>query len=261
MTDEGVYGRPRQTPAARASNVVNVTKRRVVVVLASSLALVACGSDDDARSAETAATSVETLATATNSAGADVNESVPETAETAETAATSGDTDATPESVAPTVVTSGEQAPGTAATGAGGGHCRVTITGAVTDEWTSDASGFQAFVYGGWLADPSEEDKDSFGLNCYDPDYDIVGFSATPGTSVPMAPGVYDIGSAGDSGAPIQADVALLFDDGLWEPISGTLEVTEFDEHHISGTFSLSIEDSFDPTRTAEVTGEFAHSN
>jgi hypothetical protein len=135
----------------------------------------------------------------------------------------------------------------------------VTITGAVSADWTSDASGFQAFVYGGWIANASAEDEHSFGLNCYDADYNIVGFLAPEGTEIPMKPATYELTGSFDPDAPINADVALIFDEGLWEAESGTFEILEFDDAHIRGRFSLAIRDSFDNTRTAEVTGEFAH--
>ena len=231
-----------------------VIKCRLIMVLASSLALVACASDGDSGPAQTAATPTETVATSARSTDVEVVDSASETADA------TGTTESAPGSLVPTVATSDEQAPGSVASSGGSGRCSVRITGAVTAEWTSEASGFQAFVYGGWLAKPSAEDRDAFGLNCYDPDFNIVGFSSTPGMPVPMVPGVHDVGSAGDSGVAVQAEVALLFDDGLWESISGTLDISEFDESHISGTFSLTITDSFDTTRSAEVTGEFAHS-
>ena len=202
-----------------------VIKRTVVVLSVAILALAACGSDKDSGSAGTAATS------AADSAATD-------------TAAT--DTAAV-----------GSPSP----SAAGGDHCAVTITGAVTRSWTSDESGFQAFVYGGWLVDPSAEDKDAFALNCYDADYNIIGFTSTPGTAIPMTPGAYDIASAAAPGGQLQADVALLFDDGSWDPVGGSLEIVEFDDSHISGTFSVAVKDSFDDSRTAQVTGEFAHSN
>ena len=104
------------------------------------------------------------------------------------------------------------------------------------------------------------EDASAFAANCYDSDFNIVGFVASPGTLIPMEPATYELTGSSDPAAPISADVALLFDEGLWETTSGTLQILEFDDRHIRATFSLAIQDSFDPARTAEVTGEFAHS-
>ena len=206
-----------------------VTKRAVAVLVVSTLALGACGSDDDSGSSDTAPRPGQSTTANSTSAAA-------------------------------TTAPSDGESTAAAAPGGGQGHCSVTITGAVTAEWTSEASGFQAFVFGGWLVNPSAEDKEAFALNCFDADYNIVGFTAAPGTSVPTAPGTYKVASSGDSSAPMQADVALLFDEGLWEAIDGTFQVDEFDDSHVSGMFSLTIQDSGDNTRTAEVTGEFAHS-
>ncbi len=137
----------------------------------------------------------------------------------------------------------------------------MAITGDVSAEWTSTASGFQAFVYGGWLGNPGPDDANAFGLNCFDDEFNIVGFASSLGNVSPiqMEPATYEMTGSFDPAAPINAEVALLFDEGLWETTSGVLDIVEFDETHIRGTFSLQVNDSFDPARTAEISGAFAH--
>ncbi len=211
------------------------------VVLLSALALVACG--DDESGSGTTATAAGTGPVATTPANAD------EPDESAAPAAT------VPAPTDPPISSS----PATAPPSTDASTCNVTITGAVSAEWTSDASGPSAFVYGGWLANPSTEDAGAFGLNCFDSDFNIVGFFAAPDTTVPMEPATFQLGPDGGE-TPMAADVALATDDGLWETTSGTLQILEFDAAHIRGTFSLAIRDSFDESRTAEVSGAFAHS-
>ena len=241
---------------------------RVCIVVLSAVAVISCGGDDG----ESGGTASPPAAT---ESAAGVVATTPATdggdAGTTETDASSGLTvvasmpattdaasSASPSSAAGSSAAGSSAAPAPASTG--GSQCSVRITGDVSAEWSSDAAGFQAFVYGGWLADPSPEDASAFGLNCYDSDFNIVGFSSTSGTEIPMEPATYELPAGFDPAAPITADVALLFDDGLWQTTSGTLEIVEFDETHIRGTFDLVIADDFDPTRTAEVSGDFAHS-
>jgi hypothetical protein len=212
-------------------------------VLAAGLVLAACGDDDEA---DPAAPSADD--------GTRAPVTVPE--------ATSGATAAPAATVAAsagpaTTVAAPPASPPAAPPAGGGSECSVTITGAVTAEWTSDRSGPQAIVVGDWLADPSSEDAGYFGLYCFDADFNIVGFTSAFTATIPAQPATYQI--TGEMGDPIEADVAVLDDEGLWEPTGGVLEFVEFDDSHVRGTFSFEIEDSFDPTRTAHVEGTFAH--
>lgn len=220
--------------------------RTAQVVLASGLALASCGGDDDSGSTSPPPATSDASDAATTPAG--TTGGAPGSTLTAPT--TSPATGA--------AVSSSPATTGAATTD--GSECSVTITGAVTAEWTSNVSGPQAFVYGGWLTNPSPEDAGFFGVNCYDSDFNIVGFGSQPDTSIPMEPATYQVTRASGSAELITVDVALLFDEGLWETTSGTLEILEFDDAHIRGTFALEIQDSFDPARTADVSGEFAHS-
>jgi hypothetical protein len=232
--------------------------RAACFLLVSGVALLACGGDDDGggsgagdddASAATAATAADSVTTA------------------AAAASTAALVAGSSESIAPASATSAppatEPAPAPVATAAAANsdaRCDVTITGTVTAEWSSDASGYQAFVYGGWLPSPAPDEVGFFGLNCYDSDFNLVGFLSSDGSVIPMEPATYEITGSFDPPDPIGADVALLFDEGFWETTSGTLDITAFDDSRIEGTFSLQIEDSFDPSRTAEVSGSFAHS-
>ncbi len=217
--------------------------RWAYIVLFSGLALVACGEDGSESTNPSPASAAQTNVAPT-SAGTPEGTTQP----TAAAATVPATTDVR------------ESSPATAPPSTGASSCSVTITGDVSAEWTSDASGFQAFVYGGWLSNPSPDDANAFGLNCYDSDFNIVGFVSSPGAEIPMRPATYELTDSFDPDAPINADIALLFDEGLWETTSGTLEILTFDDGQIRGRFSLAIHDSFDPTRTAEVVGEFAHS-
>ena len=220
--------------------------RTAGTVFVLSLALVSCGDDDSSSTSAAPVTTTEASVTATTSIAATT---------VAPADAASGGASAPPEATDG----SASSAPATPAATAGANGCSVSITGDVTAEWTSTISGPQAFVYGGWLTSPSAEDAEAFGLNCYDQDFNIVGFFAPSGVTVPMEPVSYEaVGTPGATNV-IPADVALLFDDGLWEATGGTLEIVEFDDSHISGSFSLTIEDS-STSRTAQVTGEFTHS-
>jgi hypothetical protein len=231
--------------------------RAACFMVVSGFALLACGGDDDGAdgagdddaSAATAATAADSVTTA------------------AAAASTAALVAGSSESIAPASATSAppatEPAPAPVATAAAANsdaRCDVTITGTVTAEWSSDASGYQAFVYGGWLPSPAPDEVGFFGLNCYDSDFNLVGFLSSDGSVIPMEPATYEITGSFDPPDPIGADVALLFDEGFWETTSGTLDITAFDDSRIEGTFSLQIEDSFDPSRTAEVSGSFAHS-
>jgi hypothetical protein len=176
-------------------------------------------------------------------------------------ATTSGTTDEPGRSTAPSVAPPAiGDAPLVTAPGGGESQCAVTVSGAVTADGTPDASGPQAFVYGGWLSDPAPDDEGAFAVNCFDSDFNIVGFTGSSGAEIPMEPATYELTAAGDPTVPIAAEVALLFDEGLWETTGGTLQILEFDDRHIRAVFSLTIQDGFDPARTAEVTGEFSHS-
>jgi hypothetical protein len=217
---------------------VTMRMRAAGVLLAASVALLACGDDDGGGvGGSDDASAATTASLAATEAASDAA-----SAETASSAAT-----------APAPET-------TAAATDGDARCDVTITGAVTAEWSSDASGYQAFVFGGWLPNPAPDEVGFFGLNCYDSDFNLVGFLSSDGSVIPMEPATYEITGSFDPPDPIGAEVALLFDDGFWETTSGTLDITDFDDSHIEGTFSLQIEDSSDPSRTAEVAGSFAYS-
>jgi hypothetical protein len=224
--------------APSSGRPIAMTTRLTAFVLVSSVALVGCGGDDD-------------------ESGSSTQPSV-DTGEISTVATTSAAGDESPGSTAASTTAPATDPPTASSPASGPSHCAVTVTGDVTAEWTSEASGFGAFVYGGWLDNPSPEDASAFGVNCYDTDVNIVGFTASPFTEIPMEPATYEL--TGDPGTPISTDMALLSDEGSWELTSGTLEILEFDDRHIRATFSLAMQDSFDPARTAEVTGEFAHS-
>ena len=95
------------------------------------------------------------------------------------------------------------------------GARRVLDLGVTPGGWTQVVRKTvpQAIVVGDWLADPTPEDAGYFGLNCFDADFNIVGFTSAFGSAISAQPATYQI--TGDESDPIGADVAVATDEGL----------------------------------------------
>jgi hypothetical protein len=155
---------------------------------------------------------------------------------------------------------------------AGGGTCKISITGDVTSSWeTQQTQG--TLLLSQWLSKSSRavlslaDNEESMILNCGS-DQGSVNFTMSPGTTsaqFKQGPGTYVIQSGGliaATSAPGQ--LSLLFnskDSKVWgaeEP--GTFTVTTFGGGKFIGSFSVKIVTSFDTGDThshAVITGSF----
>lgn len=116
------------------------------------------------------------------------------------------------------------------------GSCKLTATGAVTKEQTTPG-GRSATNVSYWLKDEDKKNMmggDGFAVNCHGPD---IKFSLIPGSKkdgMPFKPKKYTFTKgAGD------ASVMVLFGKSTLDAISGTVDVTAFDAHHIAGAVAL----------------------
>ncbi|MEQ1702769.1 MAG: hypothetical protein ABMA25_21885 [Ilumatobacteraceae bacterium] len=157
-------------------------------------------------------------------------------------------------------------------------NCHVDVTGAVTASWDSPG-GYSAIGYGPWIpagsagSAPIALDETFFILNCTGTGNNYVGFGPNDLAAIPMTPATYPILPAdnafGGTDAAHVMDVLLGLDgtDTNWGPSAeGTLVITEFDNEHIAGTFSIPITDVLAHlTGTSKgdalVTGTFYYSN
>ena len=156
------------------------------------------------------------------------------------------------------------------------GFCHVKVTGVIESEWTTPGGGVTA-AYGHWvpeaMQDPATSPENYFVINCTGEGQDYVGFIGSgEGPGVPMQPATYALpeGSIGISGGaefPVDVLVGLNGPDTVWETgVGATLTITEFDEDHIAGTFTIPVVDGLaDMTGvdngTATITGEFDLAN
>ncbi len=237
--------------------------RGVCVLALVSVGLVACGGDDD-DGADAPTTDVADAADSADTAAAvSATDPAPATDAVDATAAASDPTTAAPTSApseAPAATQATASGGGDAPAGDGSDHCSVSITGAVEAEWTNTSTGPAILYVRDWVAGPGAEEEGSFALNCVNTDFSLVGFSDSGTVDIPVEPATYEV--TGDFASdPIHAEVALLSDEGFWEVTSGTLEFTVFNDSTLVGSFSLTIEDDFDTSRVAQVTGEFSYSN
>ncbi len=157
------------------------------------------------------------------------------------------------------------------------GYCHVRVEGDVTAEWTSPG-GMSAVGYGPWAATTAGTiagislDESFFILNCQGDGENYVGFGPIGEATVPMQAATYTI-EPGDNvfGASESGMMSVLIGlDGTntnWGPSAqGQLVITEFDEHHIAGTFSVPVTDvlaqmSGTSAGDAVITGEFEYTN
>lgn len=208
------------------------------VLAVAALGVAACGGDDDE--------------------GADVVATTPVAAEVGAGEVGAGSAPTAPTSIAAASAPAiSAVAAGAEVVGDGDDGCTVTITGAIDASWSSDATGPQVLVVGDWLANPGPEDAGGFALNCYDEEFNIVGFTSSPIVDVPAQPATFPLSDEVDP--PMSVDVAVLSDEGVWSATSGVLELVEFDDAHVRGTFSFDIADGFDATRVAHVEGNFSY--
>jgi hypothetical protein len=153
----------------------------------------------------------------------------------------------------------------------------VKVTGDVESEWTSNG-GTMAVGYGPWLPESMQDpaypaDETYFIINCIGEGSDYIGFLATgDGPGVPMEATSYNlpVGTGGLSAGTqdaVEVIIGLNGPDTVWDTDMGAvLVITEFDEDHIAGTFTVPVVDGLaDMTGvdngTATLTGEFEFAN
>ncbi len=179
--------------------------------------------------------------------------------------ASAGPTAAVPEATEPAGATPG---------GGGGaalGSCHVDVTGARTLSWDSPG-GMAAVGVQYWLSEQAlaTVPADTFFLivNC-NSDSGLVTFAAGDAAStdtVPLAPARYDLPgrTSGLAGSVIVAGVNVTEDDEVLWGINdgGVLEITAFDDRHITGTFAFTAGDVFGADDgELIVTGSFDYAN
>jgi hypothetical protein len=136
----------------------------------------------------------------------------------------------------------------------GGGSCSVSLSGAYDAEWSEEQnSGSGLVTY--WL---SEEQKGILGdglsiiANCTgdgDSSFSLLSSTEADESSIPMAPGTYDLEPAGALEASGPWSILMVVDGaeaifGITEP-GGTLEVTEFDDDTFSFVLDAPVVDTF----------------
>jgi len=144
---------------------------------------------------------------------------------------------------------------GPAAVDTSSGSCNVTVTGDVTATWAS-GGGSSAIGYGPWLTAPGTTsvlgplDESFFILNCDSNAGNYVGFITNSDVEIPMQPASYPVpvgvtamgtGSAGPLGTVITLDGT---DTNWMLSGDGELVITQFDDHHIAGHFTLPVTDA-----------------
>lgn len=157
------------------------------------------------------------------------------------------------------------------------GYCKVDVTGGVTTSFTGPG-GNAAFGYGPWYPEGVNPaamdvalDETFFILNCIGEGSDFVGFVTNTGESIPMAPGTYVL-EPSDGGLGLSSEGTLTPVIGFtnsatnWGIAAASeLVITEFDDEHIAGTFTLQVADVLAADGagegTATVTGEFEFRN
>ena len=160
---------------------------------------------------------------------------------------------------------------------AGEDSCTVNVTGDVNTSWTS-GGGYSSVNYGAWIppsggSTPIALDDTFFVINCTGPGASYVGFAPSVGSHIPYEPATYTLPASdnlfGGSSTPSVMEVLMGLDgtDTNWGPSAeGTLVITEFDENHIAGTFTIPIKDVLGHLNevdkgTAMITGEFNYQN
>lgn len=212
------------------------------------MAVAACGGSDDS-SSEPSGTSADGETVATVAADDDAS---------ADTAADDESDDDAPDVVV--------------APSSGDGSCDVTVTGDKQVDWSGGGTLADVLV-SYWYGDAERElvgDSFSVLLNCVGDDgnsLSIFSSSTADESSVPQAPGTYELTSEGAStGSDLFGVLISLVDSETNWRVSdpgGTLTITEFDDDSITGTFEFPMEDSLasisgDPSEgTIMVTGNF----
>ena len=168
------------------------------------------------------------------------------------------------------------------------GECSVEVSGTLSDSWTSEQrsdsvvsdywedeeflANYYEFLDNG-TDRPSFEEVQESGepilaaliFNCNN-DANTLQLSAPDGTTlhdIPYGPGSYPIAlNQTDPGARFTPAFTLeAEDDPIWRlsDDGGTLEIEEWTDNQLTGTFTFEIDDSFsnDNPRTATVTGTF----
>ena len=172
---------------------------------------------------------------------------------------------------------SGSDATSAQPTDVAGGSCHVTVVGDINAEWTS-SGGSSSVGYGPWVGSPGVTtpigalDESFFVINCQDSTDNYVGFLSQNEAKIPMEPATYvlpmsssTLGSTDTS--PIASLVTFQDSETNWVLMSnGELVITEFDDEHIAGRFTLPVTDAFaEMTGTSEgsavITGEFDFEN
>jgi hypothetical protein len=155
---------------------------------------------------------------------------------------------------------------------AGGGSCKVEVTGDVTKSWESKQTQ-GTLLLSQWLSDKSRkvlslaDNEEAMLLNCGS-GKSSVNFTTAAGTTSAQfkaGPGSYVIAAGGMlGGGSAPGEIGLLFnadDSKVWgaeEP--GTFTVTTFGGGKFIGTFSVKVVTSFDTGTThshATITGSF----
>jgi hypothetical protein len=135
----------------------------------------------------------------------------------------------------------------------GGGTCSVSLTGAHNAEWSAEQNtGSGLVTY--WL---TEEQRGVWGdslsiiANCTgegESNFSLLSSSESDESSIPMAPGTYELTPGGALGGNGVWSVLMTVDGfdavfGITEP-GGTLEVTEFDEDTFSFVLDAPVVDT-----------------
>ena len=136
----------------------------------------------------------------------------------------------------------------------GGGTCSVSLTGAHNAEWSDEQNtGSGLVTY--WL---TEEQRGVWGdslsiiANCTgdgESNFSLLSSTEADESSVPMAPGTYELTPGGALGGNGVWSVLMTVDGsdaifGITEP-GGTLEVTEFDEDTFAFVLDAPVVDTF----------------
>lgn len=155
--------------------------------------------------------------------------------------------------------------------GTDAGSCTVQVEGDVTAEWTSPG-GYDALNMGYWLGEdnPLAEDAMYWIVNCIGPGTSALNLLAVDDVTeadIPFGPKTLTVRAGLEGDGELTQLLVLDGDDAVWELESpGVVDVTDFDDEHIAGTFELRYRDQLadvtgDPERHITVTGSFDYAN
>jgi len=122
------------------------------------------------------------------------------------------------------------------------GECKLTASGGLkAEQTTKGGQGATNISY--WRSEQERAGMmglDGFAINCFGSD---IRFSMTPGgkkDGMPFAPKKYDFKPVAKNAEPRDAAVNITFGKQTLDAVTGTVNVTAFDKHHIAGTIDVS---------------------